>query len=323
MSNNNFEYNKDWNLNARFNPTADTDESAVNKRSTIIEFLGISKKGSTYLNSINRFKNHEDTDFLSSGISYFFFTKPQLNLTGQSDTALKIHYPFLYAYKDNMLYRKLFNGKDFVHPLCNLGTGFDTHDVVMETDEYSETFRGYKMVAPTTPVKSQITGDFSIEYMETSDMFVTTYHKIWFDYMQGVREGVLKPVPGAIKGLSNKTGKTRTGYIDYMCSVYYFLLDVDGSTIKYWAKYTGVFPTNIPFSTFKWEQGNTGLKKLNISYQYNFKEDMNPVLFEEFNKITLCDTSTSEGTLSHEARYNWATSAYVARVNGSHKLLFK
>lgn len=300
----------------------DAENKALENRQGIIEDLGIEKTSHSYYNSFNRFKNHEGMDFLESGIGYFFFTKPQLNLSGQDESLLKIHYPFIYMYKDKAAYTNMFNGRNFVYPLTNLGTGFDTHDIVMETDEYSNTFRGYKMVAPTTTVKSEVAGDFSINYLETSDMYVTTYHKIWLDYIQGVREGVLKPIPGAIKGLSNKTGKNRTGYIDYMCSVYYFLLDVDGQSIKYWAKYTGVFPTNLPYSTFKWEQGQSELRKMSINYQYNYKEDMNPILLEEFNKIGL---DAAWNYYHNSSEHNWNKAVRVVNdsaTDSRYKLIF-
>jgi hypothetical protein len=262
--------------------------------------LGLKKIGHDYYNSFNKYRNLEGQDFLESGFAYIFFTKPQLNLTDQDESMLKKYNPFIYSYTNSTTYVGNFSGGGFVYGLTSLATNFDTHDTVLETDEYNETFRGYKMVAPTTSVKSRISGDFSINYLETSDMFITTYHKIWMDYIEGVREGTLSPSQDAIKGYSKSTFKSKVGYIDYMNSAYYFLLEPDNKTIKYYAKYTGIFPTNVPFSSFKWEAGSTEKIKMNINYTYNFKEDLNPVILDEFNIISSFSGDLNNITISSD-----------------------
>lgn len=304
------------------------EKTLTNGESLVKNVINLSRTGYNNYNSFNVYKNFEDVDPLEGGYAYFFFTRPQINLE-QDKSMLKKYYPFFYEHlggvKDlNPIYSNMFKGNGFVYPLTNLGLSFETQDTILETDEYNETFRGYKIVAPTTSVKSRIAGDFSIEYLETSDMFITTYHKLWMDYIEGVREGVMIPKISSVKKDSNSDSSRNTGTIDYMNSLYYFITEPDGMTIRYYAKYTGIFPTNIPYSTFKWNLGSTEGYKFTVNYTYNFKEDLNPAILWEFNSIQQQEsainlTNITDGTLSGGA---WKRAVRINRHKSKYILEF-
>lgn len=268
------------------------------------KYLGISQQGHNNMNSFNVYKSFEGQDFLQTGIAYVFFTKPSLHFGDNLPTYISKIPIYSYLTEDNFfrtcpfideivnrkslmyedILRGLRGGKGFVHFITNLAQNFETQDVVTETFSASDTFKGYKLTLPSSNIETQVGGSFSINYNETRNMEVTVFHKIWADYIQAVRRGSIVPSDDAIKRFNKSNIKSR-GYIDYLNSVYYFLLDADGKTIKYYAKYTGVFPTNVPFNSFNWELGTNSLRKVNISYTYNFKEDMNPEILKEFNYV--------------------------------------
>lgn len=267
--------------------------------------LGITRQGRDNFNSFNIYKSAENQDYLQSGIAYVFFTKPSLHFGNNiPDYVHKIGIykkinqqnffrtcPFIdeIVNRKSQMYsevlRGLKGGSGFVNFITNLAENFETQDQTLETFNASETFRGYKLTLPSSSVESRAGGTFSINYHETRNMEVTVFHKIWVDYIEAIRLGTIVPSNSSIRRYNRNNVKNR-GYIDYMNSCYYFLLDADGKTIKYYAKYTGVFPTNVPFNTFNWELGNNTLKKLSITYAYNFKEDMNPEILKEFNYVS-------------------------------------
>ena len=72
-----------------------------------------------------------------------------------------------------------------------------------------------------------------------------------------------------------------------MSSIYYFVLNPDGKTIKYWIKYTGCYPTEIPSTSLQYNRGSSENVELNLTFQYTLKEEMNPDILKEFNLISL------------------------------------
>ena len=90
--------------------------------------------------------------------------------------------------------------------------------------------------------------------------------------------------------------------LDYPCSVYYIITAEDGETILFWSKYYGVFPTNVPSSSYSWTKGNTlASPEVSITYQYSFKEDFNPVSLVEFNLNSRIDSLSNP---KYEPVYN-------------------
>ena len=100
-------------------------------------------------------------------------------------------------------------------------------------------------------------------------------HQLWVDYQSNVYKGIFEPKREYIY---NKE-------LDYACDVYYFLLDQDGETIKFWTKYYGVFPNNVPKSAYSFDAGSqVQFPELNVTYSYIYKEDLSPVSLVEFNE---------------------------------------
>lgn len=265
--------------------------------------LGRTGSDSSKWSKFNRFRLHMDEDFDSSGISYVFFTKPHCNLVKgdlKNDAFL------------NSL-GKLPNGKTLIDSLDGLnGSGnklikilsnsaenFDTKDTTLTTNELSENRIGSKLSIPGSTTDSTTIDSFAIDYTEYSDLGILFLHKAWVDYIHCVRRGIIAPNANYIK----------EKVLDFVSSVYYFRMDESGKQIKFYSKYTGVYPINVPYSAMSFHLGEPRIKKLNITYNYSFKEDMNPEILDDFYALTSAYKTTA---LSAEATNNWASQVWLS-----------
>ena len=163
---------------------------------------------------------------------------------------------------------------------------FSPADTSSQTITVGETWSKLKQVYAGPDNDSKSGGTFNIEFNELEGMPVTILNKIWYEYSQAVRLGRAQPQQNA----RNKK------YVDYMSSCYYFQLAPDGMSINYWCRFTGVFPTGLPFSSFS---GKTGSELIRVSmpYSYMFKEDMLVSLLYEFNKCFNPNLGSGETTI--------------------------
>jgi LysM repeat protein len=230
-------------------------------------------------------------DFYESGYAFVFFTTPSINVgigkdvpmpNGKSMNYAKynINADSFFMELDNnephilaSLTTDLPNMSPIVRLLTNRFRGFDPEDTTMKTAIVKEDLVGFKQLLPQSYVDSTVAGSFNVSYIEDSDLSVTKTHKAWLTYMEHVRRGKMFASFDAIQ----------SGYLDYMSSMYYFTLKPDGMTISYFAKYTGVVPTGIPYSSFSHKIGDHGLVELSIPYIFNYKEDLNPDIIADFN----------------------------------------
>lgn len=77
--------------------------------------------------------------------------------------------------------------------------------------------------------------------------------------------------------------------LDYTISIYNFVLGSDGRHIERWAKWTGCYPTNFPFSSQIKHSNNLEhdlLHKFSITWNYNRYEPMDPQVFRDFNFLS-------------------------------------
>ena len=280
----------------------------------------------------NRFRLNDGQDYLSSGVAYAFFTRPHLNLLRNKN----ILDPFLRSVKEannNSVAHKLMCDLDglqggsgnssFIKVLTNSIESFECKDTVLKTREVGETFLGDKMSWGDTSIESTGPDTFTIEYTEYSDMSITLLHKIWLDYINAVKIDKIRPYRANKK---NKADNDAADYIlekklDYASSMYYFLTDADGTTIKYFAKYTGVFPISVPYSAMSFKLGESSVKKLSVQYQYSFKEDMNPEILEEFAFLTYT-TSINPYSQDIDSKAHKTWNKYVRISADRKKLIF-
>ena len=158
--------------------------------------------------------------------------------------------------------------------LSNMSQSLEIQDDSVDTVDMGETFTGYKMQYSKHNIKSITAGQLSIKFKETYNLAITNMHQLWVDYQSNVYKGIFLP----------KTEHIWAKELDYACNIYYFLLDQDGETIRFWSKYYGCFPVNVPKSSFSFDSGSqVSFPELSVTYNYIYKSDLSPRTLVEFN----------------------------------------
>jgi hypothetical protein len=169
------------------------------------------------------------------------------------------------------------NIKNFLPLFTNRTKSFSALDVVMNQQEAFDTKQGYRMVLPTFKTESEGSGSASLAMQETSNLDIIKTLTLWVNYISNITDGTFHANPDMVKN----------GVLDYMSSIYYFVLEPDGKTLKYWAKYTGCWPNTIPYAALSYNRGDQSLVDLEVNFLYMTKEDMNPMILEDFNRVSL------------------------------------
>jgi hypothetical protein len=248
------------------------------------------------------------SDAFVTGYSFVFITKPLLFLypikpqgNTASDRLLKLAYEnmtldqnisqYLTAesmnINDKTILEQLsffegnfaspYNRNNFLPIFTNKIKGFSTTDVVMEQQEAFASKQGFRMPLPTNKIQSEAANVVSIPLFETQNLDIMKTLNIWVNYISNITDGTFHANPFMVKN----------GVIDYMSSIYYFVLEPDGRTLKYWAKYTGCWPNTIPYSQLSFSRGQSTMVEIDANFVYTSKEDMNVAILEDFNRISL------------------------------------
>lgn len=232
---------------------------------------------------IYRKANPHDHDVYVKGIPYCFITTPKLNLSSLNynrDNFLA----YMYASEPDLYYSLTTHESKRVSPfikiLSNAFRGIDGKDLASRTLDVGETFYGYKQTLPISIIDSQVGDTMTLKFEEYKNLPITKIHKLWVEYTEKVRRGYFSPTEDALK----------KRYLDYVSSIYYFVLDFDGETILYYAKYTGAVPISVPYSELVTDGKDHDIPELSVEYVYSFKEDLDPSILMDFNKVSMLDT---------------------------------
>lgn len=247
----------------------------------------------------NRFKLANPNDVLSKGFPHVFFTRPDCNFFNDKSGNLAKkpgkdpNIKYINGHKPALL-RQLcqVDGDQWMYLLSNKIVSFSPMDESIGTDTYGTTYHKQKIAFGRSNAESKAAGTFSTEIADTRELDILELHKLWTDYISNVYHGRWNPKH---KYIWRKV-------IDYASSCYYIITAEDGETIIFWSKYYGVFPANVPSSAYSWNAGEP-IKQTNlgITYQYSFKEDLNPSALVEFN---LNSNIMDNEKLKYEATYN-------------------
>ena len=193
--------------------------------------------------NFNRFKIEFPDMYLKNTFGVVIFTRPDLNIFSDKLSTRKLDVASTNHPRTNLIISRYPHVAQLLTDRCgdsvshkfnpllsNLAQSLEVMDDSVDLLDLAETYTGYKMQYSKHNIKSMTNGNFSIKYKETFDLSVTNMHQLWVDYQSNVYRGVFEPKR---KYVGNRE-------LDYACNVYYFLLDQDGETIKFWSKYYGV-----------------------------------------------------------------------------------
>lgn len=313
-----YKYNYEINLKR---DNLDTDLDYLDMTNNM-DLMGAWKTRQYKAKYYNRFKLPMLNDAFLKGYGYVFFTRPDCNVLNNKGTSISNEVKnvpnFRYAWlHDPHLLKQLSLDSDiygdFMPYLSNESRSFTLKDEYITYDSYGKSMTGHKIVYGKNNVESKTAGEFSIDYVDSRNIDVYRLHKLWTDYISNVYQGVFNP----------KMKYIRARQLDYACSVYFILVAEDGETIIFWSKYTGVFPVNIPSSAYNWTNGQVLTNpSINITYQYSFKEDFNPLSLIEFNRnagtgeykyVPVADVASRY----YGTGYTWTGTPYIETVNTS------
>jgi hypothetical protein len=275
-----------------------------------------------YFNNNHLDNLHDSADPGIKGIPAIFITTPTIN-TCDFNEKQNAYFKYLQEEEPD-LYASLNYGGDrtdavrnyavrgtahpFITILSNKFVSFSPPSTSSTSMEMSETRYGYKQALPGPIIGSISGGQADIEYVDNRNLDVLKIHKLWVEYIEGVSRGDLKPNSASIIHRM----------LDYTCSIYYFMLDMDGETILYWSKYTGCSPTNIPYDVFDGKlEPNQTILNYNISYNYSFKEDMDPNTLLDFNAVATSAPNVASFQDGSSVNYNLYTSDPGTPLQGS------
>lgn len=253
--------------------------------------------------SLTRFFGFYDNiyrDPFVSGHAFVFMTKPLLFIDpDRSSNASNGHLAYLNMTRDpiftqylwdqvmNQADRKIvemlsyntnhFTDSSFLPIITNECKNFDANDINLDSSDFFETKQGFKESLPTSKTLSESGNTLSFSLTEDSNLSITKMMTLWVNYISNITDGTFDANPEMILN----------GRLDYTSSIYYFVLAPDGKSIRYWSKYTGCWPTNIPYSNMRYNKGSNDLSDISVTFNYTVKEDMNPKILEEFNIISL------------------------------------
>jgi hypothetical protein len=223
-------------------------------------------------------------DVYVKGIPYVFITTPKLNFELANTVRDNFMQHIASEHPDIM---KSLNGNGqsispFIRLLTNTFRGMDGKDLAARTIDVAETFYGHKQTLPISIVDSQQGDTMTIKFEDFKNLPVVKLHKLWLEYTEKVRRGIFRPNEDAIK----------KRYLDFVSSIYYFVLDFDGETILYYSKYTGAYPISVPYSNLVTDGFEHDIPELSVEYAYSFKEDMEPAILMDFNKVSMLDNNS-------------------------------
>lgn len=261
--------------------------------------LNYDNAGYKNLTRFNGFYDNIYKEPLVNGTGFVFMTRPQLFIDPYKPTvkdtkrilaynnmlADPIFTQYIKSESINPLdieivkalsYNSDYSKSQFLPFITNECKEFSPIGVSMEQMDAFETKNGYRQTLPTHKVQSDAAGTFDIQVVEDGNMSFIKTLTLWVKYIENISNGVFAANPDMVLN----------GTLDYVSSLYFFMLEPDGKTLKYWEKYTGCWPTIIPYDALKLARAQQDITELNITFQYMTRESMNPKILEDFNKVS-------------------------------------
>ena len=177
------------------------------------------------------------------------------------------------------------NYNPFMYLLSNsCNSKLDLPGISSESQSSTTNIMGTEIMYRGHSLKSDNGYDFTLSFTDTQYMEIYYMLKSYDEIMRLYKTGEHRP----------KFDYITNNIVDYMFSIYKFLVGSDGETIAYFAKLTGVYFTDVPRGDMS-DPGDDGLK-YSISFHANFIEDSNPAILAEFNALIPYDVRQKSKT---------------------------
>lgn len=221
----------------------------------------------------------DEYDSHVSGYAYILITRPSCKIT----TGDIGDYIGVSACSDanfvigNLNYANAVDGAPniYIPLLTNLAKSFPAFDNSLLVAETAfETYSGFRMPYGQTNKDGRISGQLSITYNETADLLVSSLHNVWLNYIDACKLGYIQ------REIADMA------ILDYAASVYFLVTKPDGRTLSYWSKFTGVFPTSVPWSSVaSFTKGDFSMPDVSINYTFAYREEMTIPILQDIQQL--------------------------------------
>lgn len=168
-------------------------------------------------------------------------------------------------------------GRPFVNLLSNYKrSNVDLPDITTASDyETSKNILGSSIFYRGTSYESDENHEFSVEFEDTKYLEVYMWFRLFDEYERMKHYGLVDFVDD--RYLNGKI-------IHDQMAMYKFIVGEDGESIIHYSKFIGVYPKNVPRSTFS-DLPADGNVKFTINFKAVYVEDMDPNIILDFNEI--------------------------------------
>lgn len=168
-------------------------------------------------------------------------------------------------------------GRPFVNLLSNYKrSNVDLPDINTASDyETSKNILGSSIFYRGTSYESDENHEFSIEFEDTKYLEVYMWFRLFDEYERMKHYGLVDFVDD--RYLNAKI-------IHDQMAMYKFIVGEDGESIIHYSKFIGVYPKNVPRSTFS-DLPADGNVKFTINFKAAYVEDMDPNIILDFNEV--------------------------------------
>ena len=252
-----------------------------------------------WYNKFNRFGALDPYNAIGRTREYLFFTKPDLHLVSPGTNILnpelksQPYFTELHArYPDVISQLQNSNGigdqGPFMAILSNsVKNSLELSSITSSVIDTPATIYGTAYNYRGWGFSSDEKVEFSLEFEDSRYLEIYNLVKAYEEYERLKHLGMV--TPPNIDNSPVVNGKCFSYYIKNKIlhdqfSVYKFVVDDDGETIVYYAKFWGVFFKNVPRDAFSDINPEGGLRYA-IDFEAAFVDDMNPTILTDFNQL--------------------------------------
>jgi len=276
------------------------------------------------LDKFNRFGALDIYNKLDGSKEFVFFTKPDLNLytnnghiltTEASNNTIinDVNNRFPHILSQLQMSSSSSSGP-FMNILSNtLKNTVDLPSITSKVMETSKTIFDSGMIYRKHSFESDNVNDITVEFQDTKNLEVYSLFKVWDEYTRMKSLGLIKP----------KEEYIDNNILDDQISIYKFIVASDFTTILFYSKLTGGFPTSVPREAFSELQDKL---IYSIPFKFTWVEDSDPIIIEEFKRLV--GTVSSNDMPLYDIDNNmvnakWANIPYIEEKENTYYLKWR
>lgn len=293
----------------------------------LMQYAGHYKRSEIELyTKFNRFGYLDPYNNLGTTREYIFFTKPDLHIFKDGDTAnlntelssepifIDAKERYLDVLKQLQISNKN-NNSPFINIIYNRVDSTIELPTITATDvEGPSTIYGDDIPYRWSSENSDNNHEFSLDFEDTKYLEVYMLFKIWDEYERKKCKGAVSP-PNE-NYIINKI-------LHDQVAAYKIIVGEDGETIIFFAKLWGVYPKKVPREVFS-NLAEENKLRFTVDFNATFVEDSNPVIINEFNNLVSGYTGTElpiyNKTIGH-IDGTWAKMPYIEYDNTTNKTI--